>query len=385
MTTTILPTRNTDWGFFGTIARIETSPAAEPTEAWAIAARRIAEATEASPEGVRDFLDSRHGRHFADDVANGLCTGAPLAAAIDAAIARWMGWRIDRRTCRDEGIPRRPSLPDRLGHPLPDPRRDAGLTPPPFDTSAARLRAARLGVVAGSGWSRPSQRRDDPMTKLSDTQAILLSAAAQRADGNLLPLPGSLRGGAAIKVVTALLARGLAREEVTDLQTRADAALNTVWRNEPDGRAVLLRIAPAGLEAIGIEPASEPAAAPTGDPVEYRFNAGINSAGEPAAGPAEAAAPVEAPKKRGRPKKVAAPTEPSTAPAPRKTRDDTKQAQLIAMLRRKEGATIAQIVAATGWQPHTVRGAFAGALKKKLGLTVTSEKVEGGERVYRIA
>ena len=48
------------------------------------------------------------------------------------------------------------------------------------------------------------------------------------------------------------------------------------------------------------------------------------------------------------------------------------------MLRRKEGATIAQIVAATGWQPHTVRGAFAGALKKKLGLTVTSEKVEGG-------
>jgi hypothetical protein len=74
-----------------------------------------------------------------------------------------------------------------------------------------------------------------------------------------------------------------------------------------------------------------------------------------------------------------------TAPAQRKTRDDTKQAQLIAMLRRNEGATIAQIVAATGWQPHTVRGAFAGALKKKLGLTVTSEKVEGGERVYRIA
>ena len=47
------------------------------------------------------------------------------------------------------------------------------------------------------------------------------------------------------------------------------------------------------------------------------------------------------------------------------------------MLRRKQGATIAQIVEATGWQPHTVRGAFAGALKKKLGLTVTSEKVDG--------
>ena len=50
------------------------------------------------------------------------------------------------------------------------------------------------------------------MTKLSDTQSIILSAAAQRADGNLLPLPGSLCGGAAIKVVTALLARDLGRE-----------------------------------------------------------------------------------------------------------------------------------------------------------------------------
>ena len=90
---------------------------------------------------------------------------------------------------------------------------------------------------------------------------------------------------------------------------------------------------------------------------------------------------AEAPNKRARPKQAAA--QPA-APAQRKTRDDTKQAQLIAMLRRKEGATIAQIVAATGWQPHTVRGAFAGALKKKLGLIVTSEKVEDGERVYRI-
>ena len=55
------------------------------------------------------------------------------------------------------------------------------------------------------------------------------------------------------------------------------------------------------------------------------------------------------------------------------------------MLRRAEGATIAQIVEATGWQPHTVRGALAGALKKRLGLDVASEKVEGRGRVYRIA
>ena len=66
-------------------------------------------------------------------------------------------------------------------------------------------------------------------------------------------------------------------------------------------------------------------------------------------------------------------------------RQGTKQAALVEMLRRPEGATIAEIVAATGWQPHTVRGVFAGALKKRLGLAVTSEKVEGGERVYRVA
>ena len=55
------------------------------------------------------------------------------------------------------------------------------------------------------------------------------------------------------------------------------------------------------------------------------------------------------------------------------------------MLRRPEGATVDQIMAATGWQRHTVRGAFAGAIKKKLGLAIASEKVEGGARVYRVA
>ena len=82
------------------------------------------------------------------------------------------------------------------------------------------------------------------MTKLSDTQAIILSAAAQRADGNLLPLPGSLRGGAATKVVGALLSRGLAQEQVTESRSKADPALNTLWRNDDDGRGVLLLITP---------------------------------------------------------------------------------------------------------------------------------------------
>jgi hypothetical protein len=215
------------------------------------------------------------------------------------------------------------------------------------------------------------------MTKLSDTQAIILSAAAQRADGNVLPLPGSLRGGAAGKVVGALLSRGLVAERFTDSARKADAAMNTIWRNlpEPDGRGVLLFITAAGAEAIGIEPATVP----------YAFNAGTNSAGEPAAGAPTGAveAQVEAtPKPRGRPSK-AAPTGADVTPAP-KTREGTKQAQLIAMLRRPEGATIAQIVEATTWRSHTVRGFFAGALKKKLGLTVISEKIEGVGRVYRL-
>lgn len=65
-------------------------------------------------------------------------------------------------------------------------------------------------------------------------------------------------------------------------------------------------------------------------------------------------------------------------------RRGTKQAQMIELLSREAGATIADIVAATGWQPHTVRGAMAGALKKKLSLTITSEKIDGRGRVYRV-
>lgn len=75
--------------------------------------------------------------------------------------------------------------------------------------------------------------------------------------------------------------------------------------------------------------------------------------------------------------------QPSDTPKPR-TRDNSKQAQVIAMLKRPEGATIAQICEVTGWQAHTVRGTFAGAFKKKLGLNLISDKGDG-DRVYRIA
>ena len=70
----------------------------------------------------------------------------------------------------------------------------------------------------------------------------------------------------------------------------------------------------------------------------------------------------------------------TTVAAPRQT----KQQIMIDLLRRPEGAGIEEITAATGWQSHTVRGAMSGALKKKLGLEITSEKVDGRGRVYRI-
>jgi hypothetical protein len=103
MTTTILPSRNEAWGFFGTMQ----FAGVDPTASWNAASAMIAAETDAAPEAVRDFLDSRHGRHFADDVVSELAKAAPrrIEEAIAAAIARWQGWRISRWTARDEGIP----------------------------------------------------------------------------------------------------------------------------------------------------------------------------------------------------------------------------------------------------------------------------------------
>ena len=68
-----------------------------------------------------------------------------------------------------------------------------------------------------------------------------------------------------------------------------------------------------------------------------------------------------------------------------RTRENSKQAAVIQMLQRPDGTTIQQVMESTGWQAHTVRGTFAGALKKKLGLNIVSAKDATGERVYRIA
>ena len=203
------------------------------------------------------------------------------------------------------------------------------------------------------------------MSKLSDTQAIVLSAACQRPDGNLLPLPGSLRGGAAGKVVAALLARGLAEERILDRARRPTLRSTPSGAISTTAAAVLLRITPAGLEALGIGPTAPHAA-------EAPQRPGARRTDSP--GSAKSLSAVAA----GRPSAS------HSAPLRGTVREGTKQAALVEMLRRPKGATIAEIVEATGWQAHTVRGAFAGALKKRLGLTLVSGKVEGRGRVYRI-
>jgi hypothetical protein len=79
-------------------------------------------------------------------------------------------------------------------------------------------------------------------------------------------------------------------------------------------------------------------------------------------------------------KKAKSPAKAHTA----QPREGTKESQAIAMMKRPGGATLPELMATFGWQAHTVRGFVAGALGKKLGLTVTSTKEQGGERTYTI-
>lgn len=167
--------------------------------------------------------------------------------------------------------------------------------------------------------------------QLSDTQAVILSAACARDDGLIFPITAKIKGGAVGNVCKSLLKRGLI-EEIQAID------LNTVSRHDEEMGSITLRATPLAYSALGITEAPE-----------------------------------------------AAHTETTRTTQRIERSKGGKQAMLIEMLKRPEGATIQQVVDATGWLPHTVRGAIAGALKKKLGLNVVSEKVEGVGRVYRIA
>ncbi|MGG2621680.1 hypothetical protein [Pseudomonas aeruginosa] len=85
----VLPTENPQWGFWGTISNSE-NPDVKAPDAWALAMGLITEATKQPGEVVRAFLDSKDGRHFADEVGNFLEDRQSLPDAIEAAIKRWM-------------------------------------------------------------------------------------------------------------------------------------------------------------------------------------------------------------------------------------------------------------------------------------------------------
>jgi hypothetical protein len=116
------------------------------------------------------------------------------------------------------------------------------------------------------------------------------------------------------------------------------------------------------------------------------FRASLQEAEQPAEEPIEPEAEAPAEPEAEAPAELESEAEVANAqPKAPKLRNGTKQALMIEMLRRPEGATVEQIAEATAWRNHSVRGAMAGGLKKKLGLTITSEKSEAGARIYRIA
>jgi len=169
--------------------------------------------------------------------------------------------------------------------------------------------------------------------QLSDAQAVILSAACAREDGAVFPVTTGLKGGAVGNVCKSLLKQGLIEEiPATDL--------NTVYRHDEYRGPVTLRATPLAYSTLGITDAPD-----------------TQGTGQPEA---------------------------EAAPQPVRRRSGTKQEALIAMLSAEGGATIDEIVAALEWQPHTARGAMSGALKKKLGLTITSEKIADRGRVYKI-
>ena len=190
------------------------------------------------------------------------------------------------------------------------------------------------------------------MPKLSDSQLVILSAAAKRRDGAVLPLPRSLKvnKAAATTVLKSLLKKGL----VAERPAAADAAH---WRETRDGGRTALAIADAGLQAIGVE-------------VDRKTS-------------------KQSPSTKPRPKQRRRRAEPKpSGPKPKggtpppAVRPGTKQALLIDLLKRKKGATIEAIVETLGWLPHTVRAALTRL--RQQGFRIERVREDGVSR-YRIA
>jgi Protein of unknown function (DUF3489) len=197
---------------------------------------------------------------------------------------------------------------------------------------------------------------------LNPTQTAVLTHAIDHTQGKIEWFPENIKGGARNKVIEALFKRALIIGSDGDWMVTVEG-YDALGREHPSQRATNETATPTGKKTSKATRKTErKAAKPMPDAT--------------ASGDGETPAPrthenMHSEVSRGEAERV------------RSTRQNSKQAQVIAMLKRPEGATIQQICDANEWQAHTVHGAFAGAFKKKLGLTITSEKAEGGERVYR--
>jgi hypothetical protein len=200
---------------------------------------------------------------------------------------------------------------------------------------------------------------------LTDTQRVVLAAAAARESGLVLPLPTSLgnnRGTHGI-ILKSLIERKLLTE-------RPAQPGETVWRETEDFVRMTLSIAAAGLEAIGIAAVTETGSLPSDlDVTAERIGRSSGDVVEAAAAKQQLAS---------------AATNGSNAGAATGPRAGSKLAILIGLLRRPAGATIPDLTEATGWLAHSIRGAISGALKKKLSLEVSSEATTDRGRVYRV-
>lgn len=191
-----------------------------------------------------------------------------------------------------------------------------------------------------------------PPITLTPTQHAILAHAIEHHGGRIEWFPEHIKGGARQKVLAGMFNRALI---TTD---------GSHWF-----------VAAEGYDALGLpRPGTK---TPSAGSFEARLDQIIAS-------PEQAKANTSDPELDAAVAAAEAAWTQAKDDTPRRTRAHSKQAQVIAMLRRPEGATIRQIMDATGWQAHTVRGTLAGALKKKLGLAIVSDKPQGGERVYRL-
>jgi hypothetical protein len=195
----------------------------------------------------------------------------------------------------------------------------------------------------------PDERKGWTMSvKLTDAQLVILSAAAQRED-RCLTAPDKMKGAILAKVSQKLVKLGLVRE------VRAKAG-TPVWRRDDAAQSYALKLTAAGLKAIAVDDGSDEATA---------------SKETPQLQPHPRATKATGPDVIGEAAKAFAP------------RAGSKLARVIDLLQRSEGATITNLIEATGWLPHTTRAALTGLRKR--GYAVARERVEEGDSIYRVA